>query len=317
MEYEGGYADWWGSQWFPNDDSHIPDCGSIEKAKVTHREDQPVQDASTTQVAESPTQDTVRNKSEQECEEYANMRNTPLKISPEERQIAMMRMVEMQKEDDLDGWSVPVSRSKKLKPMRIKNKKDEATPVGPTIAGIKSSVNILESAKELNQVADKLRGEWEPIELTVDSGAEDTVAPPDELENIEADVTNAQGEGFRIADGSMIPNMGIKSGIIATEGWTSLKGVEFQVAPVHKTLLSVSKMVDRGHRVVFDDDDCGGSYVEDKASGEKTPLIRKRGLYVLQAWVRARVKKSDPDKKEAEKGKNAPGDEAPFQRPGR
>ena len=279
-----------------------------------HREDRPVRDASPTKVEERPPQDTVRNKSERECEEYANMRNTPLRISPEERQIAMMSMVEMQKEDDLDGWSVPVSRSKKLRPMRIKNKDQEKTPIVPAKAGINKNMNILENMKELNQVAEKFKGDWEPIELTVDSGAEDTVAPPDELENIEADVTNAEGEGFRIADGSVIPNMGIKSGIIATEGWTSLKGGEFQVSPVHKVLLSVSKMVDRGHRVVFDPD---GSYVEDIVSGERTPLIRRRGLYMLQAWFRARVKKSDPDKNDSEAGKNATGDEAPFQRPGR
>ena len=108
--------------------------------------------------------------------------------------------------------------------------------------------------------------------------------------------------------------MGTKAGVIATQEWTSLKGGEFQVAPVHKTLLSVSKMLDNGHRVVFDTE---WSYVEDIASGERTTLKRKRGLFVLQAWVRPRVKKSEKPK-ENEKPKT--GEEEggkPFQRQGR
>ena len=148
--------------------------------------------------------------------------------------------------------------------------------------------------------------------MTVDSGAEDTITGPDTMPNIEADESGADSEGFRVADGSVIPNMGKKSGIIATQEWTSLKGLEFQVAPVHKTLLSVSKMVDKGCRVVFDPE---WSYVEDIASGERTTLTRKRGLYVLQAWVRARVKKTCPDG--SQDGNDGQKNSAPFQRPGR
>ena len=107
-----------------------------------------------------------------------------------------------------------------------------------------------------------------------------------------------------------MPNMGKKNGVMATQEWTSLKGVEFQIAPVHKTLLSVSKMVDRGHRVVFDPE---WSYVEDIATGEKTTLVRKRGLYVLRAWVRPRAKKSESKNKEDETKTN----DQPFQRQGR
>ena len=73
-------------------------------------------------------------------------------------------------------------------------------------------------------------------------------------------------------------------------------------------------MLDNGHRVVFDPE---WSYVEDIASGERTTLKRKRGLFVLQAWVRPRVKKSEKPK-ENEKPKT--GEEEggkPFQRQGR
>ena len=54
------------------------------------------------------------------------------------------------------------------------------------------------------------------------------------------------------------------------------------VTEVDDALLSVSKVVKGGNRVVFDE---GGSYIEHKASGEVTPLTEQRGLYKLKIWV--------------------------------
>lgn len=54
------------------------------------------------------------------------------------------------------------------------------------------------------------------------------------------------------------------------------------VTEVDDALLSVSKVVKAGNRVVFDE---GGSYIEHKESGEVTPLIEQRGLYKLKMWV--------------------------------
>ena len=54
------------------------------------------------------------------------------------------------------------------------------------------------------------------------------------------------------------------------------------VTDVDDALLSVSKVVKAGNRVVFDQ---GGCYIEHKLSGEVTPLIKQRGLYKLKMWV--------------------------------
>ena len=54
------------------------------------------------------------------------------------------------------------------------------------------------------------------------------------------------------------------------------------VTEVDDALLSVSKVVKAGNRVVFDD---SGSYIEHKALGELTPLLEQRGLYKLKMWV--------------------------------
>ena len=54
------------------------------------------------------------------------------------------------------------------------------------------------------------------------------------------------------------------------------------VTEVDDALLSVSKVVKAGNRVVFDDD---GSYIEHKYSGEVTPLVASGSLYKLKMWV--------------------------------
>ena len=54
------------------------------------------------------------------------------------------------------------------------------------------------------------------------------------------------------------------------------------VTDVEDALLSVSKIVKVGNRVVFDDT---GSYIEHEMTGEVTPLIEQRGLYKLKMWV--------------------------------
>ena len=51
------------------------------------------------------------------------------------------------------------------------------------------------------------------------------------------------------------------------------------VTEVDDALLSVSKVVKAGNRVVFDE---SGSYIEHKPSGEVTPLVEQRGLLQAQ-----------------------------------
>ena len=55
-----------------------------------------------------------------------------------------------------------------------------------------------------------------------------------------------------------------------------------QVTDVSKALLSVSKLVSKGCRVVFDED---SSFIENKSSGDWVPLEQRNGMYVLGMWV--------------------------------
>ena len=38
--------------------------------------------------------------------------------------------------------------------------------------------------------------------------------------------------------------------------------------------------------MVFDDVACGGSYIEDKGTGERISLEDRGGMYMLKQWVR-------------------------------
>ena len=55
-----------------------------------------------------------------------------------------------------------------------------------------------------------------------------------------------------------------------------------QNCAVNKTLMSVSQVAAQGNRVVFDDE---GSYIQDKASGEKLWMEEVGGMYMLKMWV--------------------------------
>ena len=53
-------------------------------------------------------------------------------------------------------------------------------------------------------------------------------------------------------------------------------------------------MCDGGNRVVFDD--WSGSYIENKRTGERTPLIKKNGIYTFDLWTKGGGSSKEPDK---------------------
>ena len=57
----------------------------------------------------------------------------------------------------------------------------------------------------------------------------------------------------------------------------------FQVADVHKPLLSISGCADMGFDCHLDDK---GGHLTDKEIGETIPLERWENLYIMRAWIR-------------------------------
>ena len=127
-------------------------------------------------------------------------------------------------------------------------------------------------------------GMWEEIELAVDSGATESVAPPTLPETIPTVEGPASKRGvmYEVASGHQIPNEGEKRFQAVTEEGSDKKMV-LQVCDVNQGLLSVIKMIKSGNRVVFDE---SGSYVESKTSGDRTWIRERGGMFIMKLWVK-------------------------------
>jgi hypothetical protein len=132
--------------------------------------------------------------------------------------------------------------------------------------------------KEINNVTNGAAKELRKGKVTIDSGAEDSVWPSTHVrwENVFATEESEKGVGFVAANGTRMENYGGTKVKFKNEG--KVKAMNFSVTDCKKPLAAVSKIVDKGNRVVFD---AGGSFIENKATGEKIVLERERGTYVM------------------------------------
>ena len=128
---------------------------------------------------------------------------------------------------------------------------------------------------------------WEPLTITVDSRAAESVMPEDQCTQYPTMDTQASLSGmcYLGADGSEIPNVGERTVCAFTEDGSAAR-MRFQVCPVTKALGSVSRMTQAGNRGAFDSVDAPeGSYIECKATGERKDLRQENGVYMLDTWV--------------------------------
>jgi hypothetical protein len=125
--------------------------------------------------------------------------------------------------------------------------------------------------------------EWEEIEMAMDSGATESVVSEEMLTNVETEegVAMQKGVEYEVADGTRIPNLGEKKVKAVTDAGVE-RHMTVQVCDVNKALLSVSRVVQAGNRVVFAR---SGSYVEDEETYERMPLREAGGMYMLKLWV--------------------------------
>ena len=124
---------------------------------------------------------------------------------------------------------------------------------------------------------------WQWLELTVDSGAVDTVVPPTSVKSYEPSQATQAGFVYQSADGTEIPHLGETRLQGKTELGNTI-GMTVQVAEITKPLGSVKKMVAAGNRVVFDSE---GSYIEEKGTGLRTKIHERNGTYALDLWIKS------------------------------
>ena len=123
--------------------------------------------------------------------------------------------------------------------------------------------------------------------FTVDSGAADHVMPLGWLAWIivTASLGSLSGVNFISANGAKIPNKGEQKVRFMTPEGTWATWI-FQVAGINKPLVSVSKLIADGWRVIFDEE---RSYLQHKATGHTIDLKCERGIFTVDAYVESVV----------------------------
>ena len=117
----------------------------------------------------------------------------------------------------------------------------------------------------------------------MDSGASDTVAPPNVACNLPILHSSRVGTDYEVANGGVAANLGERRAEAITKlgSETSLL-MKFQVVKVHKPLLAVSHLVEAGHRVNFEKEGC---YIL-MATGEKIPMRCTGGTVEVDLSIR-------------------------------
>ena len=145
-------------------------------------------------------------------------------------------------------------------------------------------------------------------QVTYDTGAGATVSPKSAFPcKVRPSEAQKRGVHYIDAGGNKINN----EGEILVSGQTEEfqdRSVVFQVADVTKPLFCAAESVPAGFKTVIDDEASGGSYMEHKASGQRTALEIEDSVFVFYLWV--------PDGEEEEEKKDADDKAAGFTRPG-
>ena len=165
----------------------------------------------------------------------------------------------------------------------MKEDKGATDPGYPRCAGIRGGIHWLREVNG-NETVNAPQGEREEIELAVDSGATDNVVGGNMLTSVETveNEKSRSGVKYEVAEGTLIPNRGEKRVLVESDEGVA-RGLTVQVTDVNKALLSVSKIVRKGHRVVFE---LGNSYIEDLSTGECMALKERGGMYMLKLWAK-------------------------------
>eukprot|EP00971_Amphidinium_carterae_P348107 6490324-Amphidinium_carterae.1 len=126
----------------------------------------------------------------------------------------------------------------------------------------------------------------EEVEFIVDSGASATVISPAIGEQVPIRPCT-HNRTYKTASKDLLRPLGTRVLDVLLPGGMHKKMV-CEVLHVHRSLASVSRICDNGFRVVFDKE----SYIEEKTSGQKIPLERRDGVFILKCTLLRQTGKS-------------------------
>ena len=129
-----------------------------------------------------------------------------------------------------------------------------------------------------------VKGTWEKITFTGDSGAVDHVIMPETGKAFEIKETAASkaGFGFRAANGSPIKIFGERKLNGVTESGEAFR-MNCQVTDVKKNLASFVKMVNEGNDIVMSKK---GSFIKNINNGKVIKLDLDKGTPQFDVWVK-------------------------------
>ena len=147
-----------------------------------------------------------------------------------------------------------------------------------------------EQPPELNAVSSKGKLVWVKIATVLDSGACRHVTPNGVFSlTIQSSERSAQGHNYYGPAGDPIKNLGQQLVKGASESGQQLN-IAFDVAKITRPLASVSEIVSKDYRVVFDSD---GSFLQHKKTGKWIPVRQEGSLYYLDLWCQVPEEISD------------------------
>ena len=118
-------------------------------------------------------------------------------------------------------------------------------------------------------------GREDRMELTIDSGAGENVMPEYMAPNTPVMQSKEAGVVYTAANGDTMPNRGRKVVKVTTNEGQS-KSMNMQITDVNRALMSVAKICDAGHTVMFRDD---GGVIRNNKTGEETKFRRENNVY--------------------------------------
>jgi hypothetical protein len=127
-------------------------------------------------------------------------------------------------------------------------------------------------------------GAFKVIEAVIDSGAEESVAPPGLFPGaVEPSKMSRAGGRYRAANGARIPNLGQVKVRFENDAGDKC-GTTFQVAEVERPLISATQLAASGNAVIIDQK---GARIVNQRTKKTMGLIKRGGVYVLRMKVRA------------------------------
>ena len=137
---------------------------------------------------------------------------------------------------------------------------------------------------EINALgADENHG-YERANLLIDSGASISACPIEKATGFEK-LPPEGPDHFKTANNGQVKNEGGVEIVAAFQNGDEKK-IKFKVLGVKRMIAAVSKLVSNGHRVVFDSEAQGGSYIMNKRTGRTHKIFERNGVYEVPIWVK-------------------------------